>query len=788
MKKIWALILCLALVFAALPAPAEEASPSAEEMAAGLISEQAAKQKDAWVLAILGSGAKNARFAEGALCFSLRGFNPELKALGSYHKAADPAAWRASAMENLSAWNLEFSLPLDKQGKIAKKTATQFLNDVKKAAGQAKNAFGQNDFTGALKDLLFCSPTDAKKVTGSSLLMTTDAFNAFILARPELFPCETPAEWAPVFYAQRAQRFVVNQGPHAVKMTWDGADLEAMITQTYDAAAYDLAAVTAAERLSRENLPVLWRAKLAETAVAMAAKKLVPHALVFDIDDLAAGKLPAEYTAYFAAYAPQGTYEQLAADYDKLPAEACEEFPKTGAITKNSRGRTVTLLVPKNGRNSYVQFKDADTGVVRGDACIAPGKNVNIKIPEGTYVVQYATGAAWYGTAKLFGATGTYTSSEPITVAKSKWKLNVGEEQAGIILHPATVADFAPEDDRSVWVKGVLEPQTPLLESYPDTLPAEAGVSPFTGLPDSGEPFTPLVMVLDNAEDAYPHWGVSQADVIFQIPNAGSGVTKLLGLFGSAYPEQAGPVRSGRASMVPVAQAFDAAFVFAGPPAAAKGDNVNLEEILKSNKMSYTHKSYNMLASDTFKERRHDMTGAAASHNLSAHIKQIHEHLAEVGASFEVRPFLFTDTPRTDGEPATNIRVLHRGEDKSSGSNSASRAVFNYDPETGLYSRTNSSGLYIDRDTGENVGFANVLVLRVGFGWEDGYVYLKNHMVGSGTLEILQNGRYVRGAWTRKSRSGRLVLADADGSELQLQRGRTFIVVTNDITDVVYTD
>ena len=155
---------------------------------------------------------------------------------------------------------------------------------------------------------------------------------------------------------------------------------------------------------------------------------------------------------------------------------------------------------------------------------------------------------------------------------------------------------------------------------------------------------------------------------------------------------------------------------------------------------------------------------------------------------FEERPFLFTDEPRTEGATANIIRVLHRGDDPKGGSNSASRAVFKYDPETQTYIRKNSSGIYIDRLTGEAVPFANVIVVRVKFSYERNYIYLFRHMTGSGTAEIFQNGKYVRGAWVRKDTSSRLVLVDADGSELKLQRGKSFIVITNDVSDVIYTD
>ena len=54
MNRVIALLLSLMMICCALPALAEQAGPSPEEMAASLLESKAAKEKDAWMLAILG--------------------------------------------------------------------------------------------------------------------------------------------------------------------------------------------------------------------------------------------------------------------------------------------------------------------------------------------------------------------------------------------------------------------------------------------------------------------------------------------------------------------------------------------------------------------------------------------------------------------------------------------------------------------------------------------------------------------------------------------------------------
>lgn len=318
-----------------------------------------------------------------------------------------------------------------------------------------------------------------------------------------------------------------------------------------------------------------------------------------------------------------------------------------------------------------------------------------------------------------------------------------------------------------------------LKKSYADN-PVIEGISSTTGLASSGEAYTPILTVLDNAEDAYPHWGVSQADIIFQVPNAGSGATKLLALFADHYPEGAGGARSARAPMVPVAMAWDAAFAYAGGP-ELDNKNVDPAKLMKNFGMRSSGRAFNLLGGYA-----HRVTGIAAPHNSSTHVLEIHNKLLENGVEFQQRPFLFTDDPRTEGDTAEYIEVIHKGDDKDGRSNPASYATYTYDAALGEYIRTNSSGDYVDRDNGELVTFANVIVLRVPFSWNSGYVYLKNHLVGSGVAEIFQNGKYVRGAWFRNSQEERIVFVGPDGEELPMQRGKSFIVITNEITEVSY--
>lgn len=369
---------------------------------------------------------------------------------------------------------------------------------------------------------------------------------------------------------------------------------------------------------------------------------------------------------------------------------------------------------------------------------------------------------------------------------------------------PVEAAKKKTNDDGTTTISGTLKaPWTVKNDSkLYEVNPVIEGENILTGLPSSGEVYTPITLVLDNAgpDDkgnltAYPHWGVKEADIILQVPNAGVAATKLMAIYTDAFPADAGGTRSGRTGFYPVAKMFDAAFVFYGFPGSGKGDS-DLKAVLKNDKdMEMNKKWFNLINGDY--SDRIKRKGYVSPHNVSVHINQIHEHLTELidqgEVTFTPYPFQFTDEPRTEGDSAEYIEIIHRGAKSTGKSNPASYATFTYVPEKGGYIRTNTSGDYIDRndETGEPIIFTNVIVLRTAFGSQKGaeYVWEKNFMVNSsGAAEIFQNGKYIRGTWSRNKKSNcRLLLTektDKKVRELEFQRGKTFIVITNDITEI----
>ena len=338
-----------------------------------------------------------------------------------------------------------------------------------------------------------------------------------------------------------------------------------------------------------------------------------------------------------------------------------------------------------------------------------------------------------------------------------------------------------------------LELSQEVMDAVEKNHPATEGEDPLTGLPASEEPYTPMTLVLDNSPETYPHWGVAAADWIFQVPQRRDGGTRLVAVYGNEYPAQAGGVRSARMTTLPIATLFQAAPVFAGyPPTHAR--DITVSYWLDDWDFNKPIRYFDLLAK-SYKERV-DFVGEP--HNLSAHLDEIHARLAERGVKFEKRPFLFTDEPLTEGDDAAEIRLrfLSRVEEdeieepekedaEGAPESTVSACSFTYTGENG-YTRTSKTGIYTDRETGEPVYFGNVVILRSRIEWDGNYAFYHNHLKYCGQAEYFMNGKHFTGAWYRAGRLSRLVLLDAEGKEISLQRGRTYAVIYDEYLEVSY--
>ena len=305
------------------------------------------------------------------------------------------------------------------------------------------------------------------------------------------------------------------------------------------------------------------------------------------------------------------------------------------------------------------------------------------------------------------------------------------------------------------------------------------GESPTTGLPHANEKYVPILCQIDNNLGALPQWGLIAADIMYELPISGVGWTRLTALFSDQYPEEAGPVRSARVMHADLREEWDALIVHFGEQTV---DGSNFRQAIRDygvTKKGLEIDGIGNKYSDYFQRVRYH----TAPHNVTAYIDKLKELMVASGYIFAPRPFKFTDAMDYAGPSAVKININHK-------KNESTSSTFYYDTNSGSYLRYTIKGIYSDyRNPDATLAYSNVIVQRtkLAFNGRSQNPILPN-VVGSGAADIFIGGKYIEGAWARSEASARTVFFDQQGKEIELQRGKTWIIICDENSVVDFDD
>ncbi len=352
---------------------------------------------------------------------------------------------------------------------------------------------------------------------------------------------------------------------------------------------------------------------------------------------------------------------------------------------------------------------------------------------------------------------------------------------AALILLLAAQSVIAVTADTVTMIPGVLTRDIPLSGKKADGSFADNPVSPdvssTTGLPSKGNGYFPVMVQIDNNLASLPQWGLTSADIMYELPIQGGGWTRLTALFSDQYPDEVGPVRSARVMHADLREEWNALFLHYGQQ--------NIEDSNFGQEVRNYGAAARALVIDGIGNKYDEyfprVRYHAAPHNVSAHIAELADLVKQSEHVIEQRPFLFTDEKNYSGPDAVRIQVVHKGNEDSS-------TAFLYDMNRNNYLRFTAKGIYTDLLSPETtLVYSNIIIQRTRLTYNgNSLAPLLPDVIGRGAADIFIGGKYIAGAWARTSAQTRTVFFDQDGKELLLQRGRTWIVITNEDTAVSF--
>ena len=316
------------------------------------------------------------------------------------------------------------------------------------------------------------------------------------------------------------------------------------------------------------------------------------------------------------------------------------------------------------------------------------------------------------------------------------------------------------------------EPEVEII--LPERLERENNLTGLPTLSEEAEGKRPVAVMVSNVRANMPQHGISQADLIFEIPIEG-GATRLMAVFGdyTAIPTII-PTRSARLYFGAFALGFDAFYAH------------------WSNTPQITETLTNWLGEDRFdggfntggvfgRDQGRINAGFALEHtayfdgpgfpgaisrlDLRTDLSEEHQ-----GAVFLFNDYLKPVSP--EGESITTAHVNFSG----------TTADFTYDEDTSLFTKDFNGTPHVDGDTGEPLAFTNLLLLETEI--TVNYFGHNDFNWGGGEMSTgyyVSNGAAQPITWAKDEGrdEGRLRFFDLEGNEIWINRGKTYIAVTH---------
>lgn len=284
----------------------------------------------------------------------------------------------------------------------------------------------------------------------------------------------------------------------------------------------------------------------------------------------------------------------------------------------------------------------------------------------------------------------------------------------------------------------------------------------------------PIAVMIGNTNDALPQYGLSQADILYEVPVEG-GITRLMGIFEDySNLDKIGSVRSCRHYFAYYAMEFDAIYVH-------YGQAIYATELLQSDKIDNLNGIDGTIDSLTFyrdSARKQPHNAFVSTQGIQAGIEhQGYDVNYDEGYTGH---YLFNEDDENeiqlaDGEDAAVVQPGYY----------ISNTWFEYNEEEGVYYRFEFKKPHTDENTGEQLKFKNILIQYADSKvLDDDRGYLDVTTVGSGTGKYITNGKAIDITWKRDSENDATKYYDAAGNEIVLNQGKTNVcVVLNSMKD-----
>jgi hypothetical protein len=279
----------------------------------------------------------------------------------------------------------------------------------------------------------------------------------------------------------------------------------------------------------------------------------------------------------------------------------------------------------------------------------------------------------------------------------------------------------------------------------------------------------PVAVMVDNVVDARPQIGLDSADLVYELLVEG-GISRFMAVYLRQEAERIEPVRSARTPFLYLARELGAVLGHVG----AAGTDGPTDALSQFGRWGVLHldEQFNPGAF------RRDAT-RIAPHNTITSTYELRGHAAGLGweSAGELAAWRFKEDFAAGNQTGGGATAIDYGFYWGRPALYDYTADWEYEPEGNVYRRSMAGRPHVDGLSGAQLTAKNVVVQFDHAETVNGEGHVLYGSVGGGRAYIFQDGSVIEGTWTKPSREERTRYWDAEGKEVQFNRGSTWIAI-----------
>ncbi len=302
-------------------------------------------------------------------------------------------------------------------------------------------------------------------------------------------------------------------------------------------------------------------------------------------------------------------------------------------------------------------------------------------------------------------------------------------------------------------------PLNPEAEKKPK---AEGEVSPISGLSCENAKIRPVAVMVASDPINRPLSGLSEADLIVEMPVLVNNVTRLMAVFTCGNPKEIGSVRSARHDYLFLAMGLDAVLSHWGGSYHAL------------NRLRIEHLMDNIDALTNPANAYYRKSNLPAPYNGFTSMERLRNAIRVLKYREETK---FSGYPHEDDIPKDQ---RPQGGVLTIGYPGSMAVRYDYDPQTNSYLRTWGGVEDRDFNNGQRIAAKNVIVMRAEQRLaKPGEPYNDVDVEGEGVAEVYKNGTKIMGKWSKSTihKQDKLYFYDENGEEIPLVRGQIWLEI-----------